>query len=424
MASMGRRILIDLSPLRANQDFRRLFTGQIISMVGSQLTVVAIAFQIYSLTRSSLQVGAVSLAQLVPFVAGTLVGGTVGESVDRRRVLVATSSLLALASGGLALNAIAGPHASVPAIYLVTALAAGLSGTLATVTTAAVPSLVSADQLTPAFATMQVIDQVGMVAGPALSGVLIAGLGLPWLYGIDAITFVWTAFFLFRIAAVSPGGADHRPGVRSVLEGLGYLRGRQDLQGAYLIDLCATVFGLPRALFPALTKTVFHGGPAMLGLLYAAPAAGALFGSLASGWLAGVRRQGRAVLIAVATWGAIIVAFGFARALWVALTLLAAAGFADVISAVLRSTIVQTAVSDSYRSRISGVQMAVVEGGPRLGDLESGAVATAVSTQFSIISGGFVCAFGAMAVAILLPGFRRYGQRRERCPDSSSPEIC
>jgi predicted MFS family arabinose efflux permease len=171
------------------------------------------------------------------------------------------------------------------------------------------------------------------------------------------------------------------------------------------------VFGPPRALFPALTRTVFNGGPATLGLLSAAPAVGALAGSLTSGWLDGVRRQGRAVLIAVATWGAIIVAFGFARALWVALIVLSTAGWADVISAVLRSTIVQTALTDSYRSRISGVQMAVVEGGPRLGDLESGAVATAVSTQFSIVSGGVVCALGALAVALLLPGFRRYRRR-------------
>jgi hypothetical protein len=199
--------------------------------------------------------------------------------------------------------------------------------------------------------------------------------------------------------------------MRSVLEGLGYLRGRQDLQGAYFIDLSATVFGLPRALFPALARTIFHGGPAVLGILYAAPAAGALAGSLTSGWLYNVRQQGRAVLVAVATWGAIIVAFGFARVLWAALILLALAGWADVVSAVLRSTIVQTAVREPFRSRISGVQMAVVEGGPRLGDLESGAVATTVSMQFSIVSGGVVCAIGALAVALLLPGFRRYGQR-------------
>jgi hypothetical protein len=410
MVGVARRFLIDLTPLRASRDFRRLFIGQAVSMIGSQLTGVAVAYQVYSLTRSSLQVGAVSLAQLLPFVAGTLTGGAVGDGGDRRRILVATSTLLAVASGGLVLNALAGRHASVVAIYLVTAVAAGLSGVVATAATAAVPSLVTADRLTPAYATMQVIDQVGMVAGPALSGLLIVALGLPWLYGIDALTFLWTAALMWRMAktpSVAPGG---RPGARSVLEGLRYLRGRQELQGAYLIDLGATVFGLPRALFPALARSVFHGGPAILGILYAAPAAGALVGSLTSGWLGGVRRQGRAVIIAVITWGAVIVAFGFVRGLWEALALLAIAGWADVISAVLRSTIVQTAVSEAFRSRISGVQMAVVEGGPRLGDLESGGVATAVSTQFSIASGGVVCAIAALAVAVLLPGFRRYSK--------------
>ncbi len=311
-----------------------------------------------------------------------------------------TSSLLALASGGLALNALAGPDASLLALYLVTAVAAGLSGVLATATTAAVPSLVAADQLTPAYAAMQVIDQVGMVIGPALSGVLIAALGLPWLFGIDALTFLWTSSFMWRTTKVVPVFPGPRPRMRSVLEGLAYLAGRQELQGAYLIDLYATVFGLPRALFPALTRTVFHGGPAVLGMLYAAPAAGALVGSLTSGWLGNLRRQGLAVLVAVAIWGALIVAFGFTRVLWAALILLAAAGWADVISAVLRSTIIQSAVTGPFRNRVSGVQMAVVEGGPRIGDLESGAVATAVSTQFSIVSGGVVCAIGALAVAL------------------------
>jgi predicted MFS family arabinose efflux permease len=177
-----------------------------------------------------------------------------------------------------------------------------------------------------------------------------------------------------------------------------------------LVDLFATVFGLPRALFPALTKTVYHGGPASPGLLYAVPAAGALVGSLTSGWLNEVRHLGRTVIVVVVAWGAIIVAFGFAHLLWVALVLLGAAGWADVISAVLRSTIVQTAVTGRFRTRISSVQMAVVEGGPRLGDLESGGVATAVSPQFSIISGGVFCVVGALVLGVLLPGFRRCGR--------------
>lgn len=404
---MARRFLIDLGPLRSSDDFRRLFYAQTVSMVGSQLTVVAIAYQVYALTGSSLQVGAVSLAQLVPFVGGTLAGGSLADTVDRRRVMGVTSVVLAASSAGMGLNAVAGPHASLVAIYLITACAAGLSGVLSTATTAAVPSLVAVDQLAASYATMQVIDQVGMVAGPALSGVMIASIGLPWLYAFDSLTFLWAAGFLWRMTRAVPARASGAPGLRSIVEGFRYLRGRQVLQGAYLVDLCATLFGLPRAVFPALTHTVFHGGPAVLGILYASPAAGALAGSLTSGWLGSIRRPGRAVLFAVALWGATITAFGFASTLWLALALLVVAGWVDVISAVLRSTIVQSVVHEEYRSRISGLQMAVVEGGPRLGDLETGAVANAVSPQFSVVSGGILCLVGTAALALLLPGFRR-----------------
>jgi MFS family permease len=404
---MAHRWILDLTPLRTSQDLRRLFIGQTVSMIGSQLTVVAIAFQVYSLTGSSFQVGAVSLAQLVPFVMGALAGGALGDAIDRKRVLVIASSFSALASAGLAVNATTDRRASVLALYLVPAAAAGLSGVVATVVTASVPSLVASDLLTPAYATMQVIDQVGMVIGPALAGLVIAEVGLPLLYGLDALTFCWAALFLGRMTQTLPARATTDPGLRSVLEGFRYLRGRQDLEGAYLLDLCATVFGLPRALFPALAHSVFRRGPAVLGLLYAAPAVGALVGSLTSGWLGGIRRQGRAVIMAVAAWGTTIVAFGYVSVLWAAVALLVFAGWADLVSAVLRSTIVQSAVAEPFRSRISSLQMAVVEGGPRLGDLESGAIASAFSTQFSVVSGGVVCVIGALAFAVLLPKFRR-----------------
>ena len=293
-----RRLLIDLSPLRQSKDFRRLFFGQTVSMVGSQFTVVAVAFQVYSLTHSSLQVGTVSLVQLLPFVAGTLVGGVAGV-MDRRVLLVISSVLLSVTSLGLALNATSGSAASLLTIYLVTSFAARLSGVVATTVTATVPSLVGAELLTPAYATMQVIDQVGMVVGPALAGIVIASLGLPWLYGIDSLSFIWTASFIFIMAGTVRCVPRGHTSLRTLAPGFAYLRGRQPLQGAYLIDLFATIFGLPRALFPALTHTVYHGGPATLGILFAAPAAGALAGSLGSGWLGDLRHLGRAVILAV-----------------------------------------------------------------------------------------------------------------------------
>src|SRR6185437_12386766 len=280
---------------------------------------------------------------------------------------------------------------SVLAIYLVSAAVAGLDGTLSTASYAAVPALVDPQQLVAAYASTQVVDQVGFVVAPGLAGLI----------------YLLTALTMLPIPAIPPAPGASRPGLGSIVEGLRYLRGRQVLQGAYLIDINAMVFGMPRALFPALASTVFGGGASVLGYLYAAPAAGALVGALTTGWLERIRRQAWAVVAAVCVWGAAIVAFGLVHVLWAALILLAVAGWADVISAVLRSTILQSSVPEEFRSRISSVQIAVVTGGPRLGDLEAGTVASLISTEFSIVTGGLACIAGAA----LLPGFRRYDRR-------------
>jgi len=410
MVPVPNRIFIDLGPLRESRGFRLLFAGEFVEVFGSQLTAVAIPFQVYALTRSSLQVGAVSLAQLGPLILGALAGGTVGDALGRRPVLMTALGGLAVTSGGLAATA-ALAHPPVALIYLVSAVAAGLGGVLSTICTAAVPSLVAARHLIPAYATMQVVDQIGMVAGPALAGLLIGVVPLPWVYALVAVSYLAAALIMWRMSAGPAAQARAgRPGLGSVLDGLRYLRGRQALQGAYLIDINAMVFGMPKALFPALAAAVFHGGPAVLGYLYAAPAAGALLGALTTGWLDRPRRPGWAVIVAVCVWGGAITAFGFARVLWLALALLAVAGWADVISAVLRATILQSSVPDELRGRMSGLQIAVVEGGPRLGDLEAGTVASLVSAEFSIVSGGLACIAGAALLTVLLPGFRRYRQ--------------
>jgi hypothetical protein len=274
---------------------------------------------------------------------------------------------------------------------------------VSTACAAAVPSLVKGGQLTAAYASMQVVDQVGMVVGPAVSGLLIGALGLRWAYGLDVVTFVFSTGTVLAMSALPPQPGAKSPGLGSIVEGLRYIAGRPLLLGVYLIDLNATVLGLPTALFPALARSVFHGGPKVLGYMYASPAAGALVGALTTGWLKRVRRRAWGVTAAVSVWGGVIVAFGFVHLVWAALCLLALAGWADVISAVLRDTVLQTSVDEPFRGRITSVQMAVVEGGPRLGALESGAVATAVSTQFSIVSGGLACIAGALVLTALLP---------------------
>ena len=402
-----RRLLVDVSPLRDRPDYRLLFTGTLISTLGSQLTVVAIPFQVYRQTHSSFQVGAVSLAQLVPLIVGSLVGGSVGDAVDRRSIMWMTGLALALTSGVLAVNASVA-HPALWLVYAVSAVAAGLIGVSNSARAASSATLVGPRHQSSAAALSQIVFQVGTIVGPAVAGILIATVGLSWAYGVDAVTYVVSVAFLRAMAPIPPVPGATRPGLASVAEGVRFLRGNHPLQGIYIIDLNAMVFGMPRALFPALALGPLHAGVRGLGYLYAAPGVGAFLGSVGSGWVGHLRRQGFAVVMAVLAWGAAITAFGFVHVFAVALVLLAVAGWADVISAVLRNTILQTTVPEAFRSRLSSIQMAVVQGGPRLGDLESGGVASAVSTQFSVVSGGIACIIGAVVTAIVLPGFVRH----------------
>jgi predicted MFS family arabinose efflux permease len=269
-----------------------------------------------------------------------------------------------------------------------------------------VPNMVRRSEVSTANAIFQVLFQLGLVAGPALAGLLLAGAGVRFVYWLDVASFGVALLAVFLISPQPAGEAGHRPGLRSILEGLRFVRGRQAIQGAYLIDINAMVFGMPRALFPALATTLFGGGASTLGFLYAAPGAGALAGALTTGWVGRIKRQGLAIIVAVIAWGAAITGFGLVSWLPLALVLLAAAGCADVISAVFRSTIIQLAVPDALRGRLAGLQIAVVTGGPRIGDLESGAVAAGFGDTVSVVSGGLACIAGALLLARLLPGFR------------------
>jgi MFS family permease len=403
---MPGKILVDVTPLRESRDFRLLFTGQLISMLGTQLTVVAIPYQVYRLTHSSLQVGAISLAQLVPFIAGALLAGPIGDSVDKRRMMLWTAGAMSLTSATLALNASLG-HPSLLLLYLVSSLAAAFMGFSNTARMAAVPGLVERRHLGAANAMMQITFQVGVIVGPAVSGFLLS-IGLTLVYSIDSATFIVALIATALMVPLPPAEHSGLNPWESTKEGLRYLRTRQALQGVYIIDINAMVFGMPRALFPAMAGSVFGGGTITLGFLYSAPGIGALIGAVTTGWVTHLKRQGLAVILAVLAWGAAIAVFGLVHVLWVALVMLAIAGWADVISAVLRNTILQSSIPDRFRSRMSSIQMAVVQGGPRLGDMESGGVATATSLEFSVVSGGLACIAGAVIIGLLMPQFRNH----------------
>ena len=412
---LARHILLDLTPLRRSRDYRALVAGLGVSVLGNQLTTVAVPFQVYAVTRSSLVVGLVSLAQLFPLIFGSLLGGSLVDAVDRRKILIVVETIGALCSAALALNADLGPQ--LWPLFLFPAITAALSGIDSSARNAMLPGLVGMELLPSSNAIFQSLFQAGAIVGPAVAGLLLAGAGVHLIYWIDAASFLIAMSAVLAMSpqpvpaagALGPGwpAKPARPGWRSTVDGLRFVRRSKPVQGAYLIDVNAMVFGMPRALFPALAANVFGGGAATVGLLYAAPGVGALLGALTSGWVGRVRRQGRAVVVAVLVWGAAIAGFGVARWLPLALPLLAVAGWADVLSAVFRNTIIQFAGPDGMRGRLMGVQMAVVAGGPRLGDLEAGAVATAFGDTVSVVSGGLACIAGALLLAWRLPEFTR-----------------
>jgi MFS family permease len=404
-----RNVLVDVSPLRESREYRLLYIGQLVSFLGRQLTVVAVPFQVFEITDSSLAVGLVSLVQLGPLIVCSLIGGAVADAVDRRKLLIAMQLCLTVTSVALAMNAAGwlGEPAVWP-LFVFTAVAAGLSGVDSPTRSAAIPSLVRKDQLPAALALNQTLIQIGQVLGPALAGLVIARVSLAAAYWLDAASFLVAAAVLVLMRPMVPEGGGTRAGFASVREGLGYLRGRRALQGTFLIDLNAMVFGMPRALFPAMASDVFGGGPGVLGLLYAAPGAGALVGALTTGWVSQVRRQGLAVLWAVAAWGLSMALFGLVSWLPLALLLLALAGASDVVSAVFRNTILQLSVPDRLRGRLSAIHIAVVTGGPRLGDAEAGAVAALAGTRVSVVSGGVLCMLGVVALARWLPELGRW----------------
>lgn len=409
MGSRLGRIAIDITPLRASRDFRWLWTGLLVTGVGVQFTLVATFVQIYDITGSTAAVGVLGLVGLGGILVGILAGGTFIDATDRRITLLSTQVVCAVGSAGLLTGAIVG-HPPLVLIYGAVALISGASAIDSSVRQATVPRLVGRQLLPSALTLNQVVFNATALVGPALAGIAIARIGLAAAYAFDLCTYVVMFLVVFTIRPVPPEPGQHlETGWSAVVQGFTYLKGRRVLQGAFGVDLVAMIFGMPRALFPLLAVSQFHRGAEVVGLLFAAPAVGALGGALTGGWARRVRHQGLAVIWAVVAWGACIAAFGLVGDhLWVGLTLLAMAGAADVVSAIFRGTIIQLSTPDHLRGRLSSINYLVVAGGPRLGDLEAGLVAAATSPTFSVVSGGLLCIVGAGLIAWLAPSFRRY----------------
>jgi MFS family permease len=399
---------MDLRPLRQHRDFRWLYAAQFVSFLGSMVTYVALPYQMFQLTGSSLKVGLLGLAELVPLLLTAFVGGALADTVDRRRLVLATEVGLGLGSAALALAALSG-RPPVWTLYAVAAVMSALNGLQRPSLEALAPRLVDPDEM-PAMASLATLrGSVGMIAGPALGGALIASAGLATTYLFDVATFVFSIFAIRTIRATLPPEAGATPSVRSVLEGFRYARSRQELIGTYVVDFVAMVFGMPLALFPALAAA--RGGPRALGLLYAAPACGALVASLTSRWTSRVHRHGLAVMLAATVWGLAIVGFGFCDGSAPALLFLAFAGSADCMSGMFRMTLWNQTIPDAFRGRLAGIEMVSYMSGPLLGNAEAGLIAAAFNVKISVISGGVLCVVGVLICAMLLPRFVAYDAR-------------
>jgi len=402
-----RRTAVDLTPLRRFPQFRRLFFGDTVSLVGTQMTAVAAPVQVYALTHSSFAVGLIGLVALIPLIIFGLLGGAIADAVDRRRLALVTSTGLALLSVVLFVQAVARVD-RVWLVYLVVGAQAALFAIDSPTRRTFAPRLLPDRHIPAAMALQQIEMNLGMTVGPLVAGALIAEFGLSAAYGVDAASFGAALYAISRLEAMAPEGGGRRAGLASVVEGLRFLRTRRVLLMTFLVDLNAMVFGMPRALFPALAVGAFGGGARTVGLLYAGPAVGALVAAGLSGPLTRIRRQGLAVLVSVAAWGVSVTLFGLTHTLWLGVLLLALAGASDAVSAVFRMAILNVATPDEMRGRLNGVFIVVVAGGPRLGDLEAGAVASLVSPGFSVVSGGLACIAGVALLASLVPRFATY----------------
>ena len=398
-----RRIFLDTTPLREHREFRLLWFGQVVSGMGNQITRIALPFQVYVLTGSTLAIGALVLAQLIPILVFSLGAGSVADAVDRRKLLIVTQVGMGLTSTALVGLALM-PSPPLIAIFIVAFLAAGLGSVDGPTRSAAIPRLVTPGHLPAAIALNQLNFQMASVVGPAIGGLLLATLGLAGAYAADVLSFAASLAALLVIGPLAPVGRVTRPGLAAIREGLRYAADRRVILSTFAIDLVAMIFGMPTALFPVLALDIFKVGPIGVGLLAAAPGVGAFFGALLSGWVSRVKRTGRAVALAVIVWGLAITGFGLATFSFpLALFLLAVAGAADVLSAVFRSTIIQLEAPDELRGRVMSIQTLVVTSGPRMGDLEATGVAALFGAQFSVVTGGLLCLVGVAAVAQAFP---------------------
>ncbi|MFI6056658.1 MFS transporter [Streptomyces sp. NPDC051286] len=409
------RILADLTPLRTSLDYRRLWFGNTVSWIGQGMTALAVSLQVYDITGSAFSVGLIGICSFLPLVVFGLYGGAVADTVDRRKLGLASSSGSFVLSVALVAATVAGVE-QVGLLYAVVALQAVCFALNSPARSSMIARLLPAEQLPAANALNSMTGTTGALVGPMLGGLIVGWWGYRAAYTVDVVTFTASLYAMWRLPPMLPergdgAGKGSEEKRASVADGLRFLGARPNLRMTFFSDLCAMVLAHPRALFPVVAVVWYGGDAKTTGLLVAAPALGALLGGVFSGWLGRIRRHGLAVIVAVMCWGSAIAVFGLTRHLWLGLILLALAGCSDTISMVFRNTMLQAAVPDEMRGRLQGVFIVVVAGGPRLGDFLAGSVADLTSPAVAVTGGGIACVVAVSLLALRWRGFTRYDAR-------------
>lgn len=401
-------MFIDITPLRVSRDYRLLFFGQLISAFGTAMSFVVLPVQVYALTESTVMVGLLSALEFIFILVFAFVGGAYADFIDKRRMLRLTEIGQTLVTAVLVGNALL-PNPQIWILFLCGAFHAGLSALQRPSFEAMMQKIIAPEQLVAVGALNSIRWNVTTILGPSVAGIILAAFGASVAYTIDLITFIASLTAVFMIQSVpAPKQDKDRPSLRTVVEGVQYAWRRKEILGTYLIDMNAMFFGMPSALFPAIAAGF---GAGTVGFFYAAPAVGALFATLTSGWTKKINRHGLFVAIAAALWGISIIFFGFATNLYTALFFLAAAGAFDMVSALFRFVIWNQTIPNHLRGRLAGLEMISYTSGPKLGDAEAGIVASLFSLRTSIVSGGILCVVGTIVISFLIPTFIKYDGR-------------
>lgn len=400
------QLVVDVTPARVSRDFRLLLICRTVVLLGAGFIAVAAPVQVYRLTGSSLQVGLISLTLGMTMLLGFLAGGVLADRMDRRKLILVSSLAVVLSFTAFAVNAAVASSHELLFIYLIVIVGAGVEGIGETALSAVTPALVAPEHLAAGSGLIVVTSQLGLIAGPAIGGVLVAGAGLPGTYAAAAVAILISTVLLTTLPALPPGesaeSAEDEPRegvVASIAEGFRFVRHNKLIRGVLIIDLCATGFGVPQTLFPQLVAEVFHGGPEMIGFLAAAPAVGALLASVSSGWTSRVRRSGRALIVAVLLMGAAYIGFGLSPHLVPAMVFLAIIGGVDSVSEILRRALLMHHTPDHLQGRVNSLWLAQASTSYSLGSTTSGFAAGLFGPAVAIIGAGALCISGVAALA-------------------------